>query len=424
LSKLPDAARIVIIGGGAIGCSIAYHLAKLGQRDVLLLEKKALTAGSTWHAAGLVGQLRSRVNLTRLMQYSATLCASIGAETGQDVGFNKVGSIRLASSDARWDELKRNAAAAKTTGLDVALIGPGEIKDKFPLVDLKDVRGATWIASDGYVDPYSLTMAYAKGARAGGVKIVERVTVTGFGQANGRITHVVTDQGEVACEIAVNAGGLWARHVGEMAGIELPVTVLEHQYLVTEKSPLIPDKLPTLRDPDLNFYLKSEPGALAIGGWEQGTVAVNGSGKLPMDFGQELFGQNLDRFAEIAGPAAERIPVLNEVGIRTVINGPIPVSADGEPVIGLADGIENLFIACGFTSGIAASAGAGFAVANWIAHGDPGMDLEGFALSRFAGRRYDLEGLCDDAIKAYAAYYALSGSNRSRRCWRTRHETG
>ena len=343
------------------------------------------------------------------MQYSAKLCATIGAETGQDVGFHKVGSIRLASSDARWEELKRNAAAANSCGLDVELIGPAEIKDKFPLVDLQGVRGATWIASDGYVDPYSLTMAYAKGARAGGVKIVEGVTVTGFRQANGRITHVLTDRGDVACEIAVNAAGLWARHVGEMAGLELPVTVLEHQYLVTEKSPLIPDKLPTLRDPDLNFYLKSEPGAFAIGGWEEGTVAVYGSGKLPMDFGQELFAQNLDRLEVIAGPAAERIPVLNQVGIRTVINGPIPVSADGEPVIGIADGIENLFIACGFTSGIAASAGAGFAVANWIATGDPGMDLEGFALSRFAGRRYNPEDLCAAAIRAYAAYYALSG---------------
>ena len=190
MSTLPASARIVIIGGGAVGCSIAYHLAKLGQRDVLLLEKKALTAGSTWHAAGLVGQLRSKVNLTRLMQYSAKLCATIGAETGQDVGFHQVGSIRLASSDARWEELKRNAAAAKSCGLDVELIGPAEIKEKFPLVDLQGVRGATWIASDGYVDPYSLTMAYAKGARAGGVKIVEGVTVTGFRQANGRITHV------------------------------------------------------------------------------------------------------------------------------------------------------------------------------------------------------------------------------------------
>jgi 4-methylaminobutanoate oxidase (formaldehyde-forming) len=409
--RLPDAARIVIIGGGAIGCSIAYHLAKLGERDVLLLEKSALTAGSTWHAAGLVGQLRSRVNLTRLMQYSAKLCASIGAETGQDVGFHPVGSIRLASSDARWDELKRNAAAARSCDLDVELIAPSEIKEKFPLVDLNGVRGATWIASDGHVDPYSLTMAYAKGARAaGGVKIVEGVTVAGFRQANGRITHVLTDRGDVACEVAVNATGLWARHVGEMAGLELPVTVLEHQYLVTEKSPLIPSGLPTLRDPDLNFYLKPEPGALAVGGWEEGTIAVNGSGKLPMDFGQELFAQNLDRLEVIAGPAADRIPLLNEVGIRTVINGPIPVSADGEPVMGVADDIDNLFVACGFTAGIAASGGAGFAMANWIANGDPGMDLTGFELKRFHGRDYNLDALNCAAIRAYAAYYALSGA--------------
>jgi len=407
---LPGAARIVIIGGGAIGCSIAYHLAKLGQRDVMLLEKKALTAGCTWHAAGLVGQMRSKVNLTRLMQYSARLCETIGAEVDQDVGWRNVGSLRLASSDARWEELKRAATAAKSYGFDLELVGPNEVKDKFPLVDLKDVRGATWIASDGYVDPYSLTMAYAKGARQGGVKIVEGAMVTGFRQASGRITHVVTDQGEVACEIVVNAAGLWARHVGEMACVELPVTVVEHQYLVTEKSSAIPDRQPTLRDPDLNFYLKSEPGALAIGGWERGTVAVNGLGKLPMDFGQELFGQNLDRLAEIAGPAATRIPVLNEVGIRTVINGPIPVSADGEPVMGIAESLENFFIACGFTAGIAASGGAGLAMANWIATGDPGMDLEGFELSRFAGRRHNLEGLCEAAIRAYAAYYALSGS--------------
>jgi len=409
VSKLPDAARIVIIGGGAIGCSIAYHLAKLGQRDVLLLEKTALTAGSTWHAAGLVGQLRSRLNLTRLMQYSAKLCASIGAETGQDVSFHGVGSIRLASSDARWEELKRNAAAAKACGLEVELIGASDIREKFPLIDLKGVRGAIWIPSDGYVDPYSLTMAYAKGARAGGVKIVEGVTVTGFRQEGGRISHVLTDHGEIRCETAVNAAGLWARHVGEMAGLELPVTVLEHQYLVTEKSPLIPDRVPTLRDPDLNFYLKSEPGALAIGGWEMGTVAVNGDGKLPMDCGQELFAQNLDRLEIIASPAAERIPVLNEIGIRTVINGPIPVSADGEPVMGIANGIENLFVACGFTAGIAASAGAGCGMANWIATGEPGMDLEGFKLSRFANRRYNPSDLCEAAIRAYAAYYALSG---------------
>src|SRR6185295_15748314 len=351
-------------------------------------------------------------------QYSAKLCETIGAETDQDVGWRNVGSLRLASSDARWEELKRAATAAKSYGFDLELVGPNEVKNRFPLVDLTDVRGATWIASDGHVDPYSLTMAYAKGARAGGVQIVEGVTVTGLRQERGRITHVGTDQGDVACEIAVNAAGLWARHVGEMAGIALPVTVLEHQYLVTEKSPLIPDLLPTLRDPDLNFYLKPEPGALAIGGWERGTIAVNGCGKLPMDFGQELFGQNLDRLAEIAGPAAERIPVLNEVGIRTVINGPIPVSADGEPVMGIAAGIDNFFIACGFTAGIAASGGAGLAMANWIATGDPGMDLWPFDLRRFGRLHNGLAYLRDAAIESYARYYTIAWPEEEREACR------
>jgi len=410
LSKVPQAAEIVIIGGGAIGCSIAYHLAKLGKRDVLLLEKSRLTAGCTWHAAGLVGQMRSKVNLTRLMQYSAQLCAGIGTDVGEDAGFRKIGSVRLASSDARWDELKRTAAAAKSCCLDVELIGPDEAKNRFPLIDLKDVRGAVWIASDGSVDPYLLTMAYAKGARAGGAKLVEGVQVDGLRRAGNRITHILTGAGAVHCEMVVNAAGLWARHVGELAGVELPVTVLEHQYLVTEKSPLIPANLPTLRDPDLNFYLKPEPGALAIGGWETGTAVVNGNGKLAWDFGQELFPDNLERLSVIAGPAAERIPVLNEVGIRTVINGPIPVSADGEPVLGIAEGIDNLFIACGFTSGIAGSGGAGLAMANWIAQGDPGMDLAGLELSRFAGRRHNPEDLNAAAVRAYAGYYALSGA--------------
>ena len=411
---LPDRARIVIVGGGAIGCSIAYHLAKLGERDVLLLEKKVLTAGSTWHAAGLLGQMRSKVNLTRLMQYSASLCAKISAEVDQDVGWHNVGSIRVASSDARWEELKRAATAAKSYGFDLELIGPDEVKTRFPLVDTKGLRGATWIGSDGYVDPYSLTMAYAKGARQGGVKIVEGVTVTGFRWKERRITHVVTDQGEIACEIAVNAAGLWARQVGEIAGVELPVTVVQHQYLVTEKSPLVPDKLPTFRDPDANFYLKSEPGALAIGGWENNTIAVDTLGKLPLTFGQELFQENHDRLATIIEPAAERIPVLNELGIRTIFNGPIPVSADGEPVMGLADQYDNLFIACGFTAGIAASGGAGLAMANWIATGDPGMDLWAFDLRRFGRPHMGLAYLRDAAIESYGRYYVIAWPEEER----------
>lgn len=414
MKKLPSHARIVIVGGGAIGASIAYHLAKAGEKDVLLLEKNALTAGSTWHAAGLMGQLRSKVNLTRLMQYSADLCARIGAETGQDVGWKNVGSLRLAASDARWEELKRAYTTAKSYGFDMELVSPDEVKRLFPLVDTKNLRGATWIASDGHVDPYSLTHAYAKGARAGGVHIVEGVTVTGFAIKERRITAVKTEDGDIGCEIVVNAAGLWARHLGELAGIDLPVTVVEHQYFVTEKSPLVPDDLPTLRDPDANFYVKPEPGALAIGGWEKQTRAAFGLGKLPMSFGQELFADDLDRISEVIEGASDRIPVLGELGVRAVVNGPIPISADGEPVMGLAGDYENFFVACGFTSGIAASGGAGRAMANWILEGDPGMDLWAFDLRRFGHPHGGLAFLRDSAIEAYSKYYAIAWPEEER----------
>jgi 4-methylaminobutanoate oxidase (formaldehyde-forming) len=413
-SKVPSHSRIVIIGGGALGASIAYHLVKAGERDVLLLEKNVLTAGSTWHAAGLMGQLRSKVNLTRLMQYSAELCARIGAETGQDVGWKNVGSLRLAASDARWEELKRAATAARSYGFGMELVGPEEVKRLFPLVDTKDLRGATWIASDGHVDPYSLTHAYAKGARTGGARIVEGVTVTGFSITDRRINGVKTSEGEIGCEIVVNAAGLWARQVGELASVELPVTVVEHEYFVTEKSPLVPDDLPTLRDPDANFYVKPEPGAMAIGGWEKETRAAYGLGKLPMSFSQELFADDLERISEVIEGASSRIPVLSELGVRSVVNGPIPISADGEPVMGLAGDFDNFFVACGFTSGIAASGGAGRAMANWIVEGDPGMDLWAFDLRRFGRPHTGLAYLRDSATEAYSKYYAVAWPEEER----------
>ncbi|MFZ1727625.1 MAG: FAD-dependent oxidoreductase, partial [Albidovulum sp.] len=373
-----------------------------------------LTSGATWHAAGLMGQLRSKVNLTRLMQYSADLCARISAETGQDVGWRNVGSLRLAASDARWEELKRAATAAKSYGFGMELVGPDDVQRLFPLAEVKGLKGATWIESDGYVDPSSLTQAYARGARAGGVRIVEDVAVTGLKISGRRIVAVETAEGSVGCEIVVNAAGLWARQLGEMAGIKLPVTVVEHQYLVTEKSPRVPDRLPTLRDPDANFYVKPEPGALAIGGWEKETRAVFGRGKLPMSFGQELFGGELDRISEVIEGASARLPVLNELGIRTVVNGPIPISADGEPVMGLAGSLDNFFVACGFTSGIAASGGAGRAMSHWILDGDPGMDLWAFDLRRFGQPHTGLEYLRQSAIEAYSKYYAVAWPEEER----------
>ncbi|HTG22701.1 MAG TPA: FAD-dependent oxidoreductase, partial [Reyranella sp.] len=265
---LPSRARIVVIGGGAVGCSIAYHLGKLGQRDVLVLEKSGLTHGSTWHAAGLVGQLRSKRNLTRLMQYSAQLYGKLEAETGQATEWKPVGSLRLASSEERWSELKRMATTARSFDFELHTLSPKEAQEKFPLIDPAGVVGAVFVPNDGSVEPSSLTMAYAKGARASGVRIVEGVLVTGFESDGRRLTRVLTDQGAIDCEIVVNAAGIWARDVAKMAGVKVPAGAVEHQYMITEKSNSIPPGLPTLRDPDRIFYLKPEPGALAVGGWE------------------------------------------------------------------------------------------------------------------------------------------------------------
>jgi sarcosine dehydrogenase len=403
---LPSYARIVIIGGGAVGCSIAYHLAKLGERDVVLLEKSGLTHGSTWHAAGLVGQLRSKRNLTRLMQYSAGLYARIEADTGQAVEWKSVGSLRLASSKERWSELKRMATTARSFGFALETLSPKEAQARFPLITLDGVEGALFIATDGHVDPSSLTQAYAKGARAGGVRIVERVAVAAIEVKDRRATRVRTSEGEIAAEIVVNAAGIWARDIGRLAGVELPAGAVEHQYVVTEKRADIPPGLPTLRDPDKIFYLKPEPGAFAIGGWEDNTPTFAETG-VPAGFDRALFQPNLERLEAFMLPAAERIPVLNEMGIRTIINGAIPISPDGEPIMGLVPDLDNFFVACGFTSGIAASGGAGNAMAQWIVHGEPEHDLWAFDVRRFgphhASRRY----LAERSVEAYGRYYAL-----------------
>jgi 4-methylaminobutanoate oxidase (formaldehyde-forming) len=403
---LPSQARIVVVGGGAVGCSIAYHLAKAGQRDVLVLEKSGLTHGSTWHAAGLVGQLRSKRNLTRLMQYSAQLYGKLEAETGQATEWKPVGSLRLASSEERWSELKRMATTARSFDFDLHTLSPKEAQEKFPLIAPDGVVGAVFVPNDGSVEPSSLTMAYAKGARAGGVRIVENVLVTGFEVDGRRITRVLTDRGAIACEIVVNAAGIWARDVAKMAAVQVPAGAVEHQYLITEKSNSIPPGLPTLRDPDRIFYLKPEPGALAVGGWEKGTPTFGADG-VPFSFGRELLQPNQERLEQFVLPAAERLPILNELGIRTVINGPIPISPDGEPIMGLAPERDNFYVACGFTSGIAASGGAGKAMAEWIVEGEPGLDLWAFDVRRFGSHHMSAKYLAERSVDSYWRYYQI-----------------
>ena len=399
-------ARIVIVGGGAIGCSIAYHLAKAGERDVLIVEKAQLTHGSTWHAAGLVGQLRSKRNLTRLMQNSVALYRTLERETGQPIDWREVGSVRLASSPERWSEMKRAATTARGFGFEMHLISAREAQERFPLITLDAIVGAAWVTSDGYVDPSSLTQALAKGARAGGVRILQDTLVTGVDVRDRRVTRLQTTKGPIDCETVVIAAGIWSRAVGKLMGINIPAAALEHQYVVTEPMKERDAKLPTLRDPDKNFYLKPEVGGFAVGGWEMGTPSFHASG-VPFTFAQELLPANMERFEEIALATAERIPAFGALGFKQLINGPIPVSPDGEPIMGQAVERDNVFVACGFTSGIAAAGGAGRAMAEWIVQGTPEMDLWPFDLRRFGDFHAGTRALHERAVHAYGSYYKL-----------------
>ncbi|MBX3597779.1 MAG: FAD-dependent oxidoreductase [Rhizobiaceae bacterium] len=398
--------HILIIGGGVVGTSVAYHLARDGASDVLLVEKSQLTHGCTWHAAGLVGQLRSKRNLTRLMQNSVAVFDRLEEETGQAISWKKVGSLRLAGSPERWSEIRRSMGQAKSFGVECHALSASEAKQRFPFIVESGIEGAAFIPGDGYIDPYSLTMAYAKGARQYGAKIEEGVCVEEIAVEGRRAIGVVTNVGNIACDILVNCAGLWAKRVGEMAGVSLAATVVEHQYFLTEKKLQLAPDLTTLRDPDNNFYLKPDTGSFAIGGWEDGTKGC-WRGKPPLDFGRELFEPNMDRLELFALHAAERLPVLNEIGIQTVINGPIPVSFDGEPIIGLVPELDNYYTGCGFTAGIAASGGAGLALSNMILHGDAGMDLWAFDTRRFGPLHAQGRYLEERAIEAYGSYYKI-----------------
>jgi 4-methylaminobutanoate oxidase (formaldehyde-forming) len=398
--------KILIIGGGAIGCSVAYHLARRGETDVLLLEKSRLTDGCTWHAAGLVGQLRGKKGLTQLMRNSVAAFERLEAESGQAIDWRKVGSLRLAGSAPRWAEIRRSMTLARSFGFEAHEVSIAEAVAMFPYMVPDGLVGAAFMPSDGYVDPYALTQAYAATARRYGVKIQENIRVIEIIRQGRRVTGVVTDHGSIGCEILVNCAGLWAKRVGDMAGVALPAGVVEHQYFLTEKKLDLPKSLPTLRDPDNNFYLKPDVGAFAIGGWEAGTKGCWRS-RPPFEFGRELFPENMERLELFALPCATRIPVLNDIGIQTIINGPIPASPDGEPIMGLAPELDNFYVACAFTAGIAASGGAGEAMANWILDGDPGLDLWSFDVRRFGAPHAVGRYLEDRAIDAYGQYYQI-----------------
>lgn len=407
---LPGRSEIVIIGGGVVGVSVAYHLAQRGKVDVTVLERRALTEGSTWHAAGLVGQLRSSSSLTQLMQKSVQTYQTLESVTGYATGWHGVGGLRVASSPQRWEELQRVYTQGKSYGFDIHLVDPAEAKRIFPLLNTDGVYGATWTPTDGYVDPSQLTFSFAAGARAAGVRIVQQCRVSRVERAGRRVTALLTDQGRIECDVVVNATGMWGAETAKLAGVNVAVNAVEHQYVVTEKFADLPAELPTFRDPDARFYLKPEAGALVVGGWEEGTKACWRT--IPRDLGPELFAPNHDRFEGIAEGAANRLPAFGDMGIHTWVNGPIPFSPDAEPLMGLTEDIDNLFHCCGFSAGIAAAGGAGDAMANWIVDGDPGLDLWHFDVRRF-GVPQNVPTVLDLAsVQAYGHYYSIAFPNR------------
>ncbi|HKV43230.1 MAG TPA: FAD-dependent oxidoreductase [bacterium] len=397
-------AQAVIIGGGVAGCSIAYHLTLMGWRDIVLVEKGELTGGATFHAAGLIGQLRGSHNRTRMIMYSVGLYRRIGAETGIDPDWRQVGSLRLASSPARMEELQRQAAVAKASGLEVEVVGPREAVNLFPIMSDRDLVGALYIPGDGRIDPSNLTYAFAQGARNRGCEVHTRTEVANITTRRDRVDTVVTDRGTIRTTVVVCAAGIWSWYIGRMVGVAIPIVPIEHQYLVTVPFQ-VPRDLPVMRDPDLLVYFREEVGGLVVGGYEHNTVPW-ALGGIPRDFTHKLLAPNWDRFEPLAGNAAMRIPALNEVGIRKLINGPDGFSPDGEFILGEAPEVGGFFVAGG-SPGIAAGGGVGKVMAEWIVEGRPSLDLWRADIRRLSPQYRDLRYAAARAVEVYARNYSV-----------------
>ncbi|HST86369.1 MAG TPA: FAD-dependent oxidoreductase [Kineosporiaceae bacterium] len=422
-SELPAAARIVVIGGGVGGASVAYHLAELGERDVVLLERADLTSGSTFHSAGLVGILRADPTLTRMNRYSAELYAKLQL-TEHPPGWIPSGGLKLASSPERLAEIRRQASWARTSGLDLDLISAEEAHRLFPLMDTGGVLGAAWLPADGYVDPSQLCLSLIHGARAGGVRVHTRTTVTALettptmhGQQ--RVSKVRTDRGEIACEIVVDCGGMFAAEIARMVGVRVPIIPIAHQYLVTEGfRERTEQPLPTLRDPDNLVYWRQEVDGLLMGGYERDpapwSVSASRVDAVPADFNGRLLPPDWPRFESIAENSRIRVPITTEVGIRTLVNGPEAFTPDNEFCLGESE-VGGFFVAAGFCAhGIAGAGGIGKVMAEWIVSGDPGLDVWHMDLRRF-GAAYDSPSFAlARAVESYSTYYDVAYPNRER----------
>ncbi len=405
---LPTHAQIVVIGGGIIGCSTAYHLARDHKADVVLLEQGKLTSGSTWHAAGLVGQLRSSASVTKVLKYSVELYKGLAAETGLETGWKMTGCLRLATTPDRWTEYKRLATTARSFGMEMELIPPAEVKRMWPLMETGDLIGASWLPTDGQASPSDITQSLAKGARMHGAKIVEGCRVTGFRMDGARVTAVETTQGVIECETVVNCAGQWARQVGAMAGVTVPLQPVRHQYIVTEKIAGLAGDAPTVRDPDRRTYFKEEVGGLVMGGYEP-DPQVWTLGDVPDDWEFRLFDDDYDHFGQHLEQAIARVPALETVGVKQMINGPESFTPDGNFILGRANECANMYVGAGFNAfGIASGGGAGWVLADWVMRGEAPMDLWVADIRRFAGMHGDRQWVADRTVEAYGKHYTVA----------------
>jgi len=410
---LPGRARVVIIGGGVIGTSVAYHLARMGWTDVLLLEQGQLSCGTTWHAAGLVGQLRASQNGTRLVQYSMELYARLEEETGLSAGFRRCGGVTVARTADRMVQLKRTAATAAAYQLDCELISPQRAREFYPLLAVDDLAGAIWLPGDGRANPTDLTAALARGARDRGVVIREHTRVTGIGTKDKAVAGVRTDQGDVEAEVVVNCAGQWAKQVGAMCAVTVPLHSAEHFYVVTEQIDGVNRDLPILRDPDGYTYIKEEVGGLLVGGFEPEAKPWVAPDQLPYPFEFQLLDEDWDHFAILMDSAIRRIPALAQAGIKMFYNGPESFTPDNQFILGEAPELRNFFVGAGFNSvGIASAGGAGRALAEWITEGEPSLDASAVDIRRFARFNGNNQWLHDRVSEVLGLHYAVPWPNR------------
>src|SRR4051812_5465598 len=415
---LPTAARVVVIGGGVGGMSVAYHLAELAERDVVVLDRDELTSGSTFHSAGLVGQLRADPTLTRMNVYSVELYRRL-QQGEHPVGWTESGGIKLASSPERLEEVRRQIGWATSYGLPLHEISVKEAAERFPLISTDGVLGAAYLESDGYLDPSQLCYSLAAASRAKGVSVFPHTRVLGIEIDRGRVGGVTTDRGHIDCEIVVNCGGMFAAEIGRLAGVRIPIVPMSHQYVVTEAF-LAPAEraLPTLRDPDLLVYYRPEVGGLLMGGYERDSAAFATAptrlDAVPPDFNGRLLKEDGPRFEEIARNAQRRVPAMADVGFRRIINGPEAFTPDNEFCLGETE-VTGFFVAAGFCAhGIAGAGGIGRVMAEWIVDGEPSMDVSHMDVARF-GRQYRSPShTISRTVETYRTYYDIAYPGRQR----------